>query len=57
MDRISNHEKDSDIKPPTATPVAVDSGSSLMRTFLFAMPGALDVVICDDLLAQRAKSA
>ena len=38
-------------------PDDADSGDSLMQTFLFAMPGALDLIVCEEVDDQDAKAA
>ena len=57
MDREASHEPDSGRTAPPTDPDHTDSGKPVMQTFLFAMPGALDLIICDDAAKQDAKAA
>jgi hypothetical protein len=53
MDGETSHEPDS----ARTAPDLADSAKPVMQTFLFAMPGALDLIVCDEAATQEAKAA
>ncbi len=57
MDRETSHEADSGRTVPPTGPDHVDSAKPVMQTFLFAMPGALDLIVCDEAPAHPAEAA
>ena len=57
MDGETSHEPDSSRAAPPTGPDHADSAKPVMQTFLFAMPGALDLIVCDEAAAQDARAA
>ncbi len=53
MDGETSHKPDSGHPAPDHA----DSAKPVMQTFLLAMPGALDLIVCDEAATQEAKAA
>ncbi len=57
MDGETSSEPDTGRTAPPTVRDHVDSAKTVMRTYLYAMPGALDLVVCDELAEQEANAA
>ena len=57
MDGETSYEPDSGRTAPPTVGDQVDSAKPIMRTYLYAMPGALDLIVCDESAEQEAKAA
>ncbi len=57
MDRETSHEPDSGRTAPHTGPDHADSAKPVMQTFLFAIPGTLDLIVCSEVPAHPVKAA
>ncbi len=57
MDGETSYEPDTGRTAPPTVRDHVDSAKPVMQTYLFAMPGALDLIVCEEVDDQEVKAA